>query len=206
MAASSCRAALTVGSRSLATKSKILTRGAPTTLLLSSTARPFFSASRALSILGGMESLMPLHSAIASARLRSNIAVDSSSWSWLSRGKFFIHFTCLLSTVCHCCVSFTILTVSGNDFCASIEGSHADCKHKHNKRHGMAQSCKQKHVKPQILLLISVCIVSLTITVDGHEKQECASPSKGNSRCIVDSEPREISGEGGFVDGVQPFP
>ncbi|KAK4798353.1 hypothetical protein SAY86_030679 [Trapa natans] len=126
MAASSCRAALTVGSRSLATKSKILTRGAPTTLLLSSTARPFFSASRALSILGGVESLMPLHSAIASARLRSKIAVDSSSWSWLSRVA-----TVVQLLISHCCVSFTILTVAGNDFCASIEGSHADCKHKH---------------------------------------------------------------------------
>ncbi|KAJ0077584.1 hypothetical protein Patl1_36403 [Pistacia atlantica] len=29
---------------------------------------------------------MPLHSAIASARLKSSIAVDSSCWSWLSEG------------------------------------------------------------------------------------------------------------------------
>ncbi|MBA0614209.1 hypothetical protein Godav_014531, partial [Gossypium davidsonii] len=28
--------------------------------------------------------MMPLHSAIASARLQSSIAVDSSFWSWLS--------------------------------------------------------------------------------------------------------------------------
>ncbi|KAH7665105.1 hypothetical protein IHE45_13G010700 [Dioscorea alata] len=32
-----------------------------------------------------LESLMPLHSAIASARLKSFIAVDSSCWSWLSQ-------------------------------------------------------------------------------------------------------------------------
>ncbi|KMZ57414.1 hypothetical protein ZOSMA_86G00500 [Zostera marina] len=36
---------------------------------------------------GGMESLMPLHSAIASARLNSFIAVDSSRWSWLIQGQ-----------------------------------------------------------------------------------------------------------------------
>uniref|UniRef100_A0A7N2LKE2 Uncharacterized protein n=1 Tax=Quercus lobata TaxID=97700 RepID=A0A7N2LKE2_QUELO len=29
--------------------------------------------------------MMPLHSAIASARLKSNIAIDSSCWSWLSQ-------------------------------------------------------------------------------------------------------------------------
>ncbi|CAA6653581.1 unnamed protein product [Spirodela intermedia] len=34
-----------------------------------------------------VESLMPLHSAIASARLKSFIAVDSSCWSWLSQGR-----------------------------------------------------------------------------------------------------------------------
>ncbi|XP_020257902.1 uncharacterized protein LOC109834318 [Asparagus officinalis] len=39
----------------------------------------------ALASLGSVESLMPLHSAIASARLKSSIAVDSSYWSWLSQ-------------------------------------------------------------------------------------------------------------------------
>ncbi|CAM8937784.1 unnamed protein product [Rhodiola kirilowii] len=29
---------------------------------------------------------MPLHSAIANARLKSIIAVDSSCWSWMSQG------------------------------------------------------------------------------------------------------------------------
>ncbi|BBH09401.1 hypothetical protein Prudu_021886, partial [Prunus dulcis] len=38
-----------------------------------------------VSVLGSMESMMPLHSAIASARLKSNIAVDSTCWSCLSQ-------------------------------------------------------------------------------------------------------------------------
>ncbi|CAL5378531.1 unnamed protein product [Camellia sinensis] len=38
-------------------------------------------------MLASVESMMPLHSAIACARLRSNIAVDSSCWSLLSEGK-----------------------------------------------------------------------------------------------------------------------
>ncbi|KAJ9537908.1 hypothetical protein OSB04_030641 [Centaurea solstitialis] len=46
------------------------------------------AASRILGALGTVESMMPLHSAIASARLRSSIAVDSTCWSWLSHGNF----------------------------------------------------------------------------------------------------------------------
>ncbi|KAF6166654.1 hypothetical protein GIB67_005516 [Kingdonia uniflora] len=41
--------------------------------------------SRIAKALGGAESLMPLHSAIASARLISIIAADSSCWSSLSQ-------------------------------------------------------------------------------------------------------------------------
>ncbi|XP_038983521.1 protein NONRESPONDING TO OXYLIPINS 2, mitochondrial-like isoform X3 [Phoenix dactylifera] len=52
---------------------------------LSRRAAPLFRRSVAPA-LGSVESLMPLHSAIASARLRSFIAVDSSCWSWLSQG------------------------------------------------------------------------------------------------------------------------
>ncbi|KAL3538966.1 hypothetical protein ACH5RR_002332 [Cinchona calisaya] len=44
------------------------------------------SASRIVAVMGSVESMMPLHSAIASARLRSSIAVDSSCWSLLSQG------------------------------------------------------------------------------------------------------------------------
>jgi hypothetical protein len=36
---------------------------------------------------GAAESLMPLHSAVAGARLRSCIAADSSCWSCLSQGE-----------------------------------------------------------------------------------------------------------------------
>ncbi|KAJ4779718.1 envelope glycoprotein [Rhynchospora pubera] len=46
---------------------------------------PFLRRS-VVSALGSVESLMPLHSAIASARLRSFIASDSSYWSCLSQG------------------------------------------------------------------------------------------------------------------------
>ncbi|PWZ44173.1 hypothetical protein Zm00014a_017323 [Zea mays] len=37
----------------------------------------------------GLETLMPLHSAVAAARLRSCIAVDSSCWCSLSQGNPF---------------------------------------------------------------------------------------------------------------------
>ncbi|KAF9606250.1 hypothetical protein IFM89_024071 [Coptis chinensis] len=45
-----------------------------------------FCASRIVVALGCVESLMPLHSVIASARLKSSIALDSTCWSCLSRG------------------------------------------------------------------------------------------------------------------------
>ncbi|XP_026431999.1 uncharacterized protein LOC113329246 isoform X2 [Papaver somniferum] len=35
--------------------------------------------------LASVESMMPLHSAIANSRLKSSIAVDSSCWSWMSQ-------------------------------------------------------------------------------------------------------------------------
>ncbi|KAB5541437.1 hypothetical protein DKX38_014411 [Salix brachista] len=47
------------------------------------------ATSRVVSVPGSVESLMPLHNAIANARLKSIIAVDSSCWSWLSQGAFF---------------------------------------------------------------------------------------------------------------------
>ncbi|XVF67719.1 hypothetical protein PTKIN_Ptkin10aG0144500 [Pterospermum kingtungense] len=97
--ASFCRSAITAGSRSLASRSKTLTLKSLTPKPMSS---PFSSpstralpcAARIVSVLGGVESMMPLHSAIASARLKSSIAVDSSCWSWLSQGmgKLELHF------------------------------------------------------------------------------------------------------------------
>ncbi|XP_061958314.1 protein NONRESPONDING TO OXYLIPINS 2, mitochondrial-like isoform X3 [Populus nigra] len=88
--ASFCRSAITATSRSLASRSKTVTQK---TLNAKSMSSPFTStptrtilaSSRFVSVLGSVESLMPLHNAIANARLKSSIAVDSSCWSWLSR-------------------------------------------------------------------------------------------------------------------------
>ncbi|CAK7329706.1 unnamed protein product [Dovyalis caffra] len=90
--ASFCRSAITASSRSLASRSKTVTQK---TLNAKSMSSPFTSTptptrtilvtSRVVSVLGSVESLMPLHSAISNARLKSNIAVDSSCWSWLSQ-------------------------------------------------------------------------------------------------------------------------
>ncbi|XP_057965720.1 protein NONRESPONDING TO OXYLIPINS 2, mitochondrial isoform X2 [Malania oleifera] len=87
--ASFCRAALLSRARSVTSRSRTLlpnsTSAKPTPSLLSSSPVPTPCASRVLSALGSVESLMPLHSAIASARLKSSIAADSSCWSWLSQ-------------------------------------------------------------------------------------------------------------------------
>ncbi|KAG2244540.1 hypothetical protein Bca52824_093627 [Brassica carinata] len=93
--ASLCRSALMSGSRNLVSRSRTVTQKylnlKPTT---TTTSAPFASvsqqsiprASRVLSALGSVETMIPLHSAVASARLRSNIAADSSCWSMLSEG------------------------------------------------------------------------------------------------------------------------
>ncbi|GAV69992.1 hypothetical protein CFOL_v3_13491 [Cephalotus follicularis] len=95
--ASLCRSAIMTNSRSLAGRSKTVTQKAlnakPTLSPFSSpTTRSIPSASRVVAAMGSVESLMPLHTAIASARLKSIIAVDSCCWSWLSQGKFFVTF------------------------------------------------------------------------------------------------------------------
>ncbi|XP_072960275.1 protein NONRESPONDING TO OXYLIPINS 2, mitochondrial isoform X1 [Typha angustifolia] len=81
----SLRAAATVAAsaaRSAALRSKtLLPKPSPS----SGRATPLVR--RSIAALGSVESLMPLHSAIASARLKSFIAVDSSCWSWLSQGR-----------------------------------------------------------------------------------------------------------------------
>ncbi|KAL4363411.1 hypothetical protein GQ457_04G002150 [Hibiscus cannabinus] len=89
--ASFCRSAIMAGSRSISVRSKSfalinLTPKAITSPFSSPSTRALPCASRILSVLGGVESMMPLHSAIASARLQSSIAVDSSCWSCLSQG------------------------------------------------------------------------------------------------------------------------
>ncbi|XP_027160425.1 uncharacterized protein LOC113761568 isoform X2 [Coffea eugenioides] len=57
----------------------------PTFPFSSSTSPLPRAASRVVAAMGSVESMMPLHSAIASARLRSSIAFDSSCWSFLSQ-------------------------------------------------------------------------------------------------------------------------
>ncbi|KAF8032311.1 hypothetical protein BT93_D1280 [Corymbia citriodora subsp. variegata] len=83
------RQALTVSSRSIASRSKSPLQKSlderRISALLRSTSGSAPRASRVVSVLGSVESLMPLHSAIASARLKSNIAVDTRCWSWLSQ-------------------------------------------------------------------------------------------------------------------------
>ncbi|MBA0743075.1 hypothetical protein Gogos_005795 [Gossypium gossypioides] len=74
--------AMRTGSRTLASRSKTLT---VKSLIPNPSTRSLPRASRIVSALGGLESMMPLHSAIASARLQSSIAVDSSCWSCLSQ-------------------------------------------------------------------------------------------------------------------------
>ncbi|KAM1452866.1 hypothetical protein ACFXTO_002547 [Malus domestica] len=79
------------GSRSIA-RSRALSQTSLNSLNPAAMASPFASATRTIpcatrfvSVLGCMESMMPLHSAIASARLTSNIAVlhhrcDKARW------------------------------------------------------------------------------------------------------------------------------
>ncbi|KAJ9152695.1 hypothetical protein P3X46_026231 [Hevea brasiliensis] len=89
--ASFCRSAIMAGSRSMAARSRTLSQKtlnakSVSSPLSSPSRRHIPSASRFVSVFGSLESLMPLHSAIANARLKSSIAVDSSCWSWLSQG------------------------------------------------------------------------------------------------------------------------
>lgn len=39
--------------------------------------------------LSGVETMMPLYSAIASARLKSSLSIESHSWSLVPQGNFF---------------------------------------------------------------------------------------------------------------------
>ncbi|EES11634.1 hypothetical protein BDA96_06G286000 [Sorghum bicolor] len=83
-------AAVAVAVRSAARSAPVTGRvlGAPLPPLASPSAarsaRILRSSAAALS--AGLETLLPLHSAVAAARLRSCIAVDSSCWCSLSQG------------------------------------------------------------------------------------------------------------------------
>ncbi|CAM0910835.1 unnamed protein product [Alopecurus aequalis] len=82
--ASFCRsAAATARSAALRSRSRIPN---PFPATRSPVAPPRLRRSAVKALAGGAESLMPLHSAVAGARLRSCIAADSSCWSSLSQG------------------------------------------------------------------------------------------------------------------------
>ncbi|KAG8368241.1 hypothetical protein BUALT_Bualt15G0024800 [Buddleja alternifolia] len=97
--ASAFRSAAMISKRSLFTRpnailNTLVPKPVPASAFSSST-RPFpRAASRFASVLGSIETMLPLHSTIAAARLKSNIAVDTSCWSWLSQGYI------LSSSVC----------------------------------------------------------------------------------------------------------
>ncbi|BAS72652.1 protein NONRESPONDING TO OXYLIPINS 2, mitochondrial isoform X2 [Oryza sativa Japonica Group] len=79
-AASAARAAL----RPAPLAGRVLGSPLPTPLAPARAARILRRSAAAAS--AGLETLMPLHSAVAGARLRSCIAADSSCWSSLSQG------------------------------------------------------------------------------------------------------------------------
>ncbi|XP_057550862.1 uncharacterized protein LOC130828853 isoform X2 [Amaranthus tricolor] len=84
------RSAMAAGARFTAVQSRSSSSVVITSKLISSpfsssTNRAISSASRLASMLGMVESQKPLHSAIASARLTSVLALDSSCWSCLSQ-------------------------------------------------------------------------------------------------------------------------
>ncbi|KAH0464154.1 hypothetical protein IEQ34_006940 [Dendrobium chrysotoxum] len=111
--ASMCRSAALAAVRASSLRSQILLpKSSPSRL-----ASPVFCRSLA-SALGTVDSLRPLHNAVASARLISNIAVDSSCWSWPSQGT--------VAMVCwsifgiklgfsYLFLSFLICTVAGDE-------------------------------------------------------------------------------------------
>ncbi|KAJ1257071.1 hypothetical protein BS78_K221100 [Paspalum vaginatum] len=85
------RAAASVAVRSAARSAPLAGRalGAPLPSLASPSAAARSSRTLRRSAVAAsavLETLMPLHSAVAAARLRSCIAVDSSCWSSLSQG------------------------------------------------------------------------------------------------------------------------
>ncbi|XP_047944308.1 uncharacterized protein LOC125190928 [Salvia hispanica] len=51
----------------------------------SSTSQSTRAVTRFAPVLGSLGTMLPLHSTIAAARLKSYIAVDTTCWSWLSQ-------------------------------------------------------------------------------------------------------------------------
>ncbi|XP_057434054.1 protein NONRESPONDING TO OXYLIPINS 2, mitochondrial-like [Lotus japonicus] len=89
MASMFCNSALRVASRSLTNRFRTFVQKSLIPSLFSSPSSAGIThASRILSEMGSVESTMPLHSAIANARLTSNMACYSTCWSMLSQGTF----------------------------------------------------------------------------------------------------------------------
>ncbi|KAL0422753.1 UNVERIFIED_CONTAM: hypothetical protein Slati_3298200 [Sesamum latifolium] len=91
--ASACRSAAMISRRSLCSRPnaiiKTLIPNPVHASALSSSTRQFpVAVSRFASVLGSLESMLPLHSTVAAARLKSNIGIDTACWSWLSQGYF----------------------------------------------------------------------------------------------------------------------
>ncbi|KAG4386748.1 hypothetical protein AAZX31_11G115900 [Glycine max] len=79
--------AVRVALRSFGNRSRSFVKSSTTPFVFTSSSASCISrASRVLSVMISVDSLMPLHSAVANARLTSNIAFDSTCWSSLSRG------------------------------------------------------------------------------------------------------------------------
>ncbi|KAI3903214.1 hypothetical protein MKW98_031868 [Papaver atlanticum] len=83
--ASFCRSAARSGMRSMAAlrNQNLNSRPFSSPFPLPTSSLP--RTSRFAVALASVESMMPLHSAIANSRLKSSIAVDSSCWSWMSQ-------------------------------------------------------------------------------------------------------------------------
>ncbi|XP_057788440.1 uncharacterized protein LOC131005448 isoform X2 [Salvia miltiorrhiza] len=88
--ASSGRFAAIIGRRSL----RIRPNSSPKSFDSNHISVPAFSsstnqftgaASRFAPVLRSLVTMLPLHSTIAAARLKSNIAIDTTCWSWLSQ-------------------------------------------------------------------------------------------------------------------------
>ncbi|EYU37797.1 hypothetical protein ABFS83_02G023000 [Erythranthe nasuta] len=88
--ASVCRSAAIISRKSVCTRPNSLIQTLipkPTiaSAFSSSTTRSPLCSSRFASVLVSLVTMLPLHSTIAAARLKSNIAMDTSYWSLLSQ-------------------------------------------------------------------------------------------------------------------------
>ncbi|PIN24595.1 hypothetical protein CDL12_02669 [Handroanthus impetiginosus] len=88
--ASACRSAAVISRRSLCSRFNAVPKSLAPNLTpasaFSSSTRSFpRAASRFASVLGSLETMLPLHSTVAAARLKSNLAMDTTCWSWLSQ-------------------------------------------------------------------------------------------------------------------------